>query len=242
MKDKFMFILYRSVLPYGGLILILVFSVTYRIRIIDPQYEIEALEKDGSVIYASWHQRFFPGITFFAKRKPIAILISKSRDGELISRIVSMLGWYTVRGSSSKNGRQGLHLLKVLAKKGYRIGHIVDGPKGPFGKVKPGLLRIAQVSGMAIIPTIISAENTWSFRSWDRFMVPKPFSRVIIRFGEPIRIPPDFEEEVFEEKGLYISQRMHELYEESDHIWSDQMEVSKIFMSNNTSAHTYPPI
>ncbi len=152
MKKTFKFFLFHSVLPYGGLSLVKMLSSTYRLKIVDPQNEGDAIGRDGSIIYASWHQRFFPGITFFATRKPIAILISRSRDGEFISHIVNILGWQAVRGSSSKGGSEGLQQLKELARRGYRIGHIVDGPKGPFGVVKPGLLRIAQASGMAVVP------------------------------------------------------------------------------------------
>jgi lysophospholipid acyltransferase (LPLAT)-like uncharacterized protein len=229
MKKKIEFLLYHYVLPYVGLFLVEAISSTYRLEIVDPQNERESIEKDGSIIYASWHQRFFPGVTFFATRRPIAILISQSRDGEFASRIVNILGWHAVRGSSSKGGSVGLQQLKELARRGYKIGHIVDGPKGPFSVIKPGLLRIAQVSGMAIIPTITSSQRKWTFRSWDRFMVPKPFSRVIIRFGEPIYVPPDLDEDGFESKRLLVELRMNELYNDTDRIWTDQTRVEKIF-------------
>lgn len=134
-----------------------------------------------------------------------------------------------VRGSSSKGGSEGLQQLKRLARSGCKIGHIVDGPKGPFGVIKPGLLRIAQASGMAIVPTITSSERHWTFKSWDRFMVPKPFSRVVIRFGEPIVIPPDLDENAFEEQRLFIERRMQELYEDTDRIWSDRARMKEIF-------------
>jgi len=229
MKNKLRFFLYHWVLPYVGLFLVRILSSTYRLVIVDPQNERGCVERDGSIIYASWHQRFFPGITFFATRRPIAILISKSRDGEFISHIVNILGWLAVRGSSSKGGSEGLQRLKELSREGYKIGHIVDGPKGPFGVVKPGLLRIAQVSGMAIVPTITSSDKHWTFRSWDRFLVPKPFSRVIIRFGEPIYIPPDLDEDEFEKKRLLVGQRMNDLYEDTDLIWINKARVDSIF-------------
>ncbi|HPA69721.1 MAG TPA: lysophospholipid acyltransferase family protein [Bacteroidales bacterium] len=229
MKDEFMFFLYHSILPYAGFMFVRILSSTYRLRIVDPHNESTCIEKDGSIIYASWHQRFFPGITFFASRRPIAILISQSRDGEFISHIVNILGWHAVRGSSSKGGSQGLQQLKKLSKRGYRIGHIVDGPQGPFGVVKPGLLRIAQVSGLAIVPTITSSDRHWTFGSWDRFLVPKPFSRVIIRFGEPFYIPPDLDEDEFEKRRLHIGQKMKELYEDTDLFWTDRVRGERIF-------------
>ena len=137
--------LYRYILPYVGLLSVRIISLTYRVRILDPEKESDILHSMDSLIYAGWHQRFFPGITLFAKRKPIAIMISQSRDGEFISHIVDMLGWFPVRGSSSRGGSEALRKLKELASGGYKIGHVVDGPKGPFGVVKPGLVRIAQV-------------------------------------------------------------------------------------------------
>lgn len=229
MKKKMRIMLSRYVFPYAGLFVVKALSSTYRLRIIGAENESSVLSKDGSIIYASWHQRFFPGITFFSRRKPIAILISQSRDGEFVSHIVDILGWCPVRGSSSRGGSQGLKRIKDLSLRGYKIGHIVDGPKGPFGVVKPGLLRIAQVSGKAIVPTITSSENPWIFRSWDRFMVPKPFSRVVIRFGPAFYVPPDLEGHDFESHRLMIEQNMKELYEDTDRIWSDEVLKQEIF-------------
>jgi len=228
-KKIFNRFLYRYLLPYGGLLLVKIIALTHRVRIVDSENETDILYNDNSLIYASWHQRFFPGITFFAKRKPIAIMISQSRDGEFISRIVDILGWYPVRGSSSRGGSKALDKLKKLAFCGYKIGHIVDGPQGPFGVVKPGLLRIAQVAGKPIVPTITSAQKKWVFNSWDRFMVPKPFSRVIIRFGEAIYVPPDLNEAGFEEKRLLAEQRLKELYDDTDMIWAHPAKINEIF-------------
>ncbi len=198
MKKKFKFFLYRYFLPYLGLIIVKMITFTHRLRIVGPENESDILDDGKSLIYISWHQRFCPGITFFATRKPIAIMISQSRDGEFIAHIVRILGWEPVRGSSSRGGREALAKLKELALSGYKIGHIVDGPKGPFGVVKPGLLRIAQATGLPIVPTITSAQKRWILGSWDKFMIPKLFSRVIIRFGKPIYVSPDLTEEVFE--------------------------------------------
>lgn len=211
--------LYRYILPYGGLLVVNLISFTCRLRIIHPENETETVARTGSIIYASWHQRFFPGITFFSRRKPIAIMISQSRDGDFVSRVVEILGWRPVRGSSSHGGPEALRELKELARSGYRIGHIVDGPKGPFGKVKPGMLRIAQAANLPIVPTITSAEKRWVFNSWDKFMVPKPFSRVIIAFGEPIDVPPDLDEAEFEARTRLIEEKMAALYDETDRIW-----------------------
>lgn len=229
MKRMFRRFLYSYGIPYAGLVLVKLLASTYRLRIVDPGNEQGILQEGDSLIYASWHQRFFPGITFFAMRKPITIMISQSKDGEFMARIVDILGWLPVRGSSSRGGSEGLKKLKDLGKQGYKVGHIVDGPKGPFGVVKPGLITIAGYTGLPILPTITSSENKWVFRSWDRFMVPKPFSRVLIRFGDPISIPPDLDEESFEQKRTMVEERLKDLYEDTDLIWTDPQRRKAIF-------------
>jgi lysophospholipid acyltransferase (LPLAT)-like uncharacterized protein len=218
-----------KIFPYIGIFIVKIISSTYRIKVIKPEIERDILERKQVPIYASWHQRFFPGIIFFATRKPISIMISQSQDGELISKIVNALGWYPVRGSSSKGGRQALREIKKLVHEGYRVGHIVDGPRGPLGIVKPGLLLIAQASGMPIVPVITSAEKKWVFNSWDRFMVPKPFSRVIIQFSDEIRIPRELLRSDFEEKRSSIENTLKKLYIETDGMWSNQEETDRLF-------------
>jgi hypothetical protein len=222
-------ICYRHIFPRAGLLLVKLISRTYRYRLVDVENEQNAFNDHGSVVYASWHQRFFPGITFFATRKPIAIMISQSRDGEMISRVVDILGWQSVRGSSSRGGSQALKRIRRLARQGVRIGHIVDGPRGPFGVIKPGLLVIAQFSGAPVIPVIVSAERCWTFNSWDRFMVPKPFSRIFIRFAPPIHVLRRLEPDQFEALQKDIEARMRGLYEQTDAWWAQPEKVRHYF-------------
>lgn len=118
-----------------------------------------------------------------------------------------------------------------LVHEGHRIAHIVDGPRGPLGIIKPGLLLIAQISGMPIIPTITSAEKKWTFNSWDRFIVPKPFSRIIIRFGDEIYVPKDLKGADFDEKRSLVERTMKNLYIESDSLWSNPEKIDRLFNS-----------
>lgn len=222
-------LIYQQIFFYIGLLTVKIISSTYRIKVINPGIELSVFEKGQVPIYASWHQRFFPGITFFARRKPISIMISQSKDGELISRIVNQLGMHPVRGSSSRGGGKALNEICEMAHRGCRIGHIVDGPRGPFGVVKSGLVRIAQYSGMPIIPTIISAEKKWVFKSWDRFIVPKPFSRVIIRFGDEIYVPKKLQGPAFEKKRFAIEETLKKLYVETDSLWEVPSKIKEIF-------------
>lgn len=228
-KKKFRKFLYTYLFPYGGLLFVRLIAATYRVRVVDPENERRILKQNQGLVYASWHQRFFPGITFFSTRKPIAIIISKSRDGEMAARAVDILGWKPVRGSSSKGGKEAMEEIKSLAKKGYKVGHIVDGPQGPFGIIKPGMIRIAQYASLPIVPTITSAQHRWVFNSWDRFMVPKPFSKVIIRFGKAIVVPKDLDPESFEQIRLKVETRLEDLYRDTDEIWTSPDRIKSIF-------------
>ena len=222
-------IAYRHIFPRAGLLLVKLISATYRYRIVGAHNERQAVDATGSVIYASWHQRFFPGITFFATRRPIAIMISQSRDGEMIARVVDILGWRSVRGSSSRGGMRALKEIRTLTARGYRIGHIVDGPQGPFGVIKPGLITIAQFAGAPIVPVIMSAQRRWTFNSWDRFMVPKPFSRVIIRFTPPIFVPRKLDAPAFEALRLTVEKEIKERVIETDTWWRKPEIINRYF-------------
>ena len=228
-KKKFRHFLYHYLFPYGGLYFVRLLAATYRLKIVEQENEQDILSAGGQLVYASWHQRFFPGITFFSTRKPIAIIISKSRDGEMAARAVDILGWHPVRGSSSKGGKKALEEIKALAKNGYKVGHIVDGPQGPFGTVKPGLIRIAQYADLPIVPTITSGQNRWVFNSWDRFMVPKPFSRVIIRFGSPITVPTEMDDQQFLKVQEKVETALAHIYKDTDDIWNSPERIKSIF-------------
>ncbi|PID40560.1 MAG: hypothetical protein CR984_02595 [Proteobacteria bacterium] len=218
---------YRQLFPRAGLLAVKLISRTYRYHLAGLENEKRILDEYGSIVYASWHQRFFPGITFFASRQPIAIIVSQSHDGEMIARVVDYLGWRAVRGSSKHGGVGALKEIRTLTNKGYRFGHIVDGPQGPFGVVKPGLLTIAQFAGAPIVPAIISAERYWIINSWDRFIIPKPFSRILLRFTDPIDVPRRLGADAFERLRQHIQHRIKTLYEESDQWWKDPQILNR---------------
>lgn len=228
-KQRFKRLLYHYLFPYGGVLLARLLAATYRIRVVDPRNETGVLKSGKRLVYASWHQRAFAGITFFSTRRPIAIIISRSRDGEIAARAVARLGWRPVRGSSSRGGKEALEEIKALGRSRYSVGHIVDGPQGPFGVVKPGLVRIAQHTGLPIVPAVTSAENQWVFNSWDRFMVPKPFSRVIIRFGQPVHVPRAMAAGAFEAVRRQVEEGLKALYEDTDRIWDQPERIRSVY-------------
>lgn len=143
----------------------------------------------GRIVLASWHQRFYSGICYFGRHAPV-IMISESRDGEMIAGLAARLGWRPVRGSSSHGGRAALAGLIATMRSGPVAGHIVDGPRGPAGKIKPGLAVLAQRADARIVPVYVAYGRAWQARSWDRFRVPWPGTSVLIRFGRLIEVPP----------------------------------------------------
>ena len=181
------------------------------------------IAKGGTVVFACWHQRFFSG--FFAPRifgmNP-CIMISQSRDGDIVSDVVARIGWVPVRGSTSRGGKKALQVMIAGVEKYRMAGHIVDGPQGPPHIVKPGLIALASQTGAAICPGYVSYENPWVSNSWDRFMIPKPFSRVLLRAGDFIFIPKDLDEKTFEAIRLDVERKMIEGYAKADASWKQR--------------------
>ncbi len=164
-------------------------------------------------IVAFWHGRMF--LLPFALKEfsdKVAILISRHRDGELIANIVEKLGFKTVRGSTGK-GKGGerafLQMLKLL-KEGYCVAITPDGPRGPREKVKPGVVKLSLTSGIPIYPLTFACSSCFTLSSWDKFKIPKPFSRCKVLLGSPLR-PEDFSSE--EEMGLKLEKELKSLTE-----------------------------
>ena len=189
-----------------------------RIRVIGEEIALGCLADYERMIVAIWHQRFLPAAAYVRKFKyfkPI-VMISQSKDGELAARLADRLGLIPVRGSSSKGGAAALATITEALKKNPVVIHIVDGPRGPKGIVKPGLISMAQVSGAVILPVIVSATKAWTVPSWDRFLVPKPFSEVTIEWGQPLFVPRDLDPTEAEEFRREIEQRLSDGYAGAD--------------------------
>ncbi len=150
---------------------------------------VERLREAGSAcIYALWHGRLLPAM-FHHRGQGVTALVSRSRDGEYIARVLEHWGYATVRGSSSRGGSTALRAIIRAARSGNAIAVTPDGPRGPRHKLKPGVLAAAQATGLPLVPVATGADRAWWFESWDRFLVPKPFSRVRIAYGEPQLVP-----------------------------------------------------
>lgn len=176
------------------------------------------LDGGGKLIAAIWHQRILVVLSYarsFGAYQP-AVMISRSRDGDMAADIYRRLNFRPVRGSSSRGGRQALAaMVEDLTGHPFAV-HVVDGPQGPRGMIKPGLISLAQLSGVPIVPFAISVSRAWVLNSWDHFLIPKPFSRILIRWGTPIAIPGALDSDAFEQFRQEVETRMRALQGETD--------------------------
>lgn len=201
--------------------LLSLFSRTVRLTVENDGPILELLASGHNVLIASWHQRFFVGFYLPVHfRRPLCIMISQSRDGDFISEVVRRIGWLPIRGSSSRGGKKALReMIEALTTCGLGA-HIVDGPTGPPRIIKAGLIALAQQAGAVICPGYAAFEKPWIFDSWDRFMIPKPFSRVYITFGEPEILPRECNSDEFEELRKSIEEKMIRRYAALEDYWT----------------------
>lgn len=179
------------------------YSLTCRLEVQNEKAWLdEYLKNNATILLCVHHQQFFPAIRYFQRYREYkpGLMISMSKDGDFIAGVANRSGWATVRGSSSRGGQEALkNMIEHLAE--HRLaGHIIDGPRGPAGVVKPGAIRLAHATNSVIVPFYTAADRAWYARSWDRFMVPKPFSRVVLRFGDKITFSPTATNDAFEKQ------------------------------------------
>lgn len=153
----------------------------------------------GPEIYCFWHQCVLPCTVYF-RRTGATILISRSFDGELITRILRLFGFKAVRGSSSRGAREGLLGLAQVIESGNPAIFTADGPRGPIYRTKMGPIKLAQMTGAPIGAFHLEPERAWVMRSWDRFLVPKPFTRIVVSWAQWTRVPADLAADQFEPK------------------------------------------
>jgi Kdo2-lipid IVA 3' secondary acyltransferase len=172
-------------------------------------------KKEGGFIWAFWHDRLFLVPWFYEhwfSHIPGQILTSPSADGQIIADLCAAFGLESARGSSSRP-RQGMSALIDMAEKmraGYGIGLTPDGPRGPKHVLQPGVVKLAQLTGGGIIPVHIRYSHAIRFKTWDRFMLPLPFSTVKVIFDAPHMVPRRMSDEEFERHRAEIEHVMVE--------------------------------
>jgi lysophospholipid acyltransferase (LPLAT)-like uncharacterized protein len=166
----------------------------------------------GPVIYALWHNRFFtvpPAFRkVYGKNRRCVVLTSASHDGAMVARAMAVFGFEAVRGSSSRRGAAALVALTRAVRSGLDACITPDGPRGPRYEVHPGMVKLAVATGAPIIPIHVTFSSAWRLKTWDRFVIPKPFSRVRIVFDLPLVIDSSGGADGFEQQRLRVERAM----------------------------------
>jgi lysophospholipid acyltransferase (LPLAT)-like uncharacterized protein len=167
----------------------------------------------GPFIVACWHYSIYYNIRYNFNR-PLVAMVSASRDGEYVARVLERLGHATVRGSKGK-GKQGFRALLEMAQwmaRGRMAAIVADGSQGPAREAQPGAIILASRTGAPILPTAWSADRYHAFGSWDRSVLPYPFARLNMCYGEPLIVAPKIQGEELEQKRLELEKRLNDLY------------------------------
>lgn len=164
------------------------------------------------VIFALWHNRIFTMPPIWrhtgGHMRSSVVLTSASKDGTTLATAMKMFGLGAIRGSSSRRAVSALIGMKKALRDGHDVCVTPDGPKGPRYKLQPGLIKIAQSTGAEIVPIHIRYNSAWRLKTWDRFVIPKPFSRVSVIFDKPVTIPKGISETDFEAQALSLEKHL----------------------------------
>ncbi len=167
-----------------GPMIIRALARTWRLEIVNAESYLARRRSGQPVIFAFWHANMLP-LLWEHRQQGIAVLISTHADGEIIARICEALGYRTIRGSTSRGGARALVEVARTLQGGVEVAITPDGPRGPVHTVAPGVVYAAQRTSVPIVPIDVRAARAWRLATWDRFMIPKPFSRITIRYGDP---------------------------------------------------------
>lgn len=160
---------------------------TWRIRVVNGEYLQDLRTRRQPFIFSLWHGQLLP-LLWHHRAQGVTVLISEHRDGELVARAAESLGYGLIRGSSTRGAERALISLVRELQAGHEVAITPDGPRGPVAKFAPGALVAAQRSDSFILPVAASADRAWRLKSWDRFMIPKPFARVTVAYATPTKV------------------------------------------------------
>ena len=194
----------------SGLMRVLLF--TLRVRITD-RAGVLATPPNKPLLWAFWHNRLFiiPHLFehwFKSQGRHGAALTSASKDGEIVAALLRRFGIRPIRGSSSRGGARALVEMKRAIEDGYIMGITPDGPRGPRYQLSPGVVKLAQVTGGFILPIHVTYSSYWQLKTWDGFMIPKPFATVEITFDILHEIPATADEALFEYQRVRLERMM----------------------------------
>jgi len=192
---------------------------TLRSEHVQQDFEHQAWHGGTPVLLAFWHGRALYFLHLYHRQR-FTILVSRSKDGEFVSRVLQRFGVHVTRGSSSRGGAQGLREIVRKVHSGYHAAFTPDGPRGPRYTVQPGIVAVAKTTGAAILPVTYNARWKKVFRSWDTYLMPLPFSRVVVVYGKPIYVPAAASPTIFQAKQHEVETSLRHITEMADHYFA----------------------
>jgi lysophospholipid acyltransferase (LPLAT)-like uncharacterized protein len=167
-----------------AILLIRLLSLTWRLRKVNPEAVDELRRHRTAIVFAFWHGHMLP-LIHAHKHENITVLVSEHKDGEIIARIARAFGFPSVRGSSTRSAVRSLLGLVRLVQQGGDAGVTPDGPRGPARSFASGVVVAAQKAGAPLVTIAAHADRAWHLRTWDSFVVPKPFATISVAYGPP---------------------------------------------------------
>ena len=185
-------------------------SKTVRVRFANAEELFARWDRGEQVIVAFWHDRVVMMPIAYRGRK-LCIMNSQHRDGEIATRALARWGIYSVRGSATRGGAVGFMQLVNAFRDGYDLAVVPDGPRGPRHVAKPGVIHLARATGAPVFPVSYAATRKRQLRSWDRLMVPLPFSGILFVAGEPLAVPRHTPDDQIDAKRQLLETRLNEI-------------------------------
>ena len=171
-----------------GVIVIRLLGWTWRITRSNGEEVASRIAQGVPNLYAFWHGHMLP-LLIEHEGERLAVLVSSHRDGEIITRIARAFGFGAVRGSTSRDAPGALRAIVRTLRSGCTVGVTPDGPRGPAHEFSPGPAIASFETGIPIILAAVAADRAWHLRTWDRFMIPKPFARIVVTYHASIAVP-----------------------------------------------------
>jgi lysophospholipid acyltransferase (LPLAT)-like uncharacterized protein len=187
-----------------GLPLVRMLAATWRINEVNRAPSQRLRDGGKPVIFTLWHGEML-ALLWNHRNEGITVLISEHGDGEIIARIAEALGFRTVRGSTSRGGGRALLGMSRVVHAGGDVAFTPDGPRGPARSFAPGALIVAQRTGAPVITLAVSPSSAWRLKSWDAFVIPKPFARIRIAYGDPAYLDVSSPREAAEQSARFDS-------------------------------------
>jgi lysophospholipid acyltransferase (LPLAT)-like uncharacterized protein len=183
---------------------------TCRISVLGEEHVRPLLRLGSPILLSTWHFAF-PTIVYYFRRHSATIMVSRSRDGEWIARVLAHLGYQIARGSPGKGGARALREMLARVQSGAHAGLLADGSQGPPCIAQKGILLLARYAQAPLLPVSMAARPCYRFRSWDRTVLAKPFSHIALAYGPPIWVDRHVSSEGLEEIRQDLENRLNDL-------------------------------